>query len=118
MRIKLSIKRGDLNMKEVALINSGYEAPTPQLLISINLSKKLGLWPPEKAFEVSLDTAGGPLAAWYYPRAVKVKALAEDAESKEVEADVIVSPLAEEPLISDKLAGELEIAVEDFSEGL
>ena len=31
---------------------------------------------------------------------------------------MVISPLADEPLISDRLAGALEIAVEDFAEGL
>ncbi|MCD6096151.1 MAG: hypothetical protein J7J99_06265 [Thermoprotei archaeon] len=44
--------------------------------------------------------------------------VAPDVESKEVEVDIIVSPLAEEPLISDMLAEELEIAVESFGRGL
>ena len=39
-------------------------------------------------------------------------------KSKEVKADIVISPLADEPLISDILAGELEIAVEDFAKGL
>ena len=37
---------------------------------------------------------------------------------KEVEVDIVVSPIAEEPLISDVLAEELEIAVESFGRGL
>ncbi|MDK6028178.1 hypothetical protein QPL79_02210 [Ignisphaera sp. 4213-co] len=44
--------------------------------------------------------------------------MAEDAESKEVEVDVIVSPLGDEPLISDMLAEEFEIVVESFGRGL
>ena len=47
-----------------------------------------------------------------------VKVLTEDSESKEVLTDVIVSPTADEPLISDMLAEELEIAVESFGRGL
>jgi hypothetical protein len=31
--------------------------------------------------------------------------------------DLVISPLADEPLISDMLAGSLEIAVEDFAKG-
>ncbi|RLE50099.1 MAG: hypothetical protein DRJ31_02525 [Candidatus Methanomethylicota archaeon] len=65
---------------------------------------------------MELDTAGGVLKAWLYPRACKVKVLGGDVESKEVEADVVVSPLANEPLISDVLAEELEIAVERLME--
>jgi hypothetical protein len=37
---------------------------------------------------------------------------------KEVEVDIVISPTADEPLISDMLAEELEIAVESFGRGL
>ncbi|MHB9301870.1 hypothetical protein [Thermofilum pendens] len=62
------------------------------------------------------ETAGGPLRVWVARRAARVHVVAGGAESREV--DVVVSPLADEPLISDVLAGELEIAVEDFARGL
>lgn len=44
--------------------------------------------------------------------------MASDAESRGVDADIVISPLADEPLISDMLAEELEIAVESFGRGL
>ncbi len=40
-----------------------------------------------------------------------------DAESRGVEVGLAVLPLVDEPLISDILAGKLEIVVEDFAEG-
>lgn len=58
------------------------------------------------------------MRAWFYPRKAMVKVLTEDSESKEVLTDIIVSPTADEPLISDMLAEELEIAVESFGRGL
>ncbi len=118
VRLKIMLKRGDNVVEAIALLNSGYEAPTPQLLIPIDLAREIGLNPPRDSIEVVLETAGGPLKAWYYPRAGYVKVLAGDTESKEVLVDIIVSPLASEPLISDMLAEELEIAVESFGRGL
>lgn len=118
VRLRLLIRRNNVAIEAIALLNSGYEAPTPQLLIPINLARSLDLWPPQNALDVVLDTVGGPLRAWLYPKAAKVKIVAPDVESKEVEVDIIVSPLAEEPLISDMLAEELEIAVESFGRGL
>ena len=119
VRLKLRVRRGSKSVDTVALLNSGYEAPTPQLLIPTDLAKELGLWPPtQEAIEVTLETAGGPLKAWFYPRAATTKVITEDMESKEVLVDIIVSPLANEPLISDALAEELEIAVESFGKGL
>ncbi|RLF01452.1 MAG: hypothetical protein DRK00_11435 [Thermoprotei archaeon] len=44
--------------------------------------------------------------------------VAEEAEAPEVEADVVISPLADEVLLSDKLIGELGIALEDVGRGL
>ncbi|MGB9730182.1 MAG: hypothetical protein ACPL1B_10010 [Thermoprotei archaeon] len=119
MAIRLKIRvRSSKIVDMIALLNSGYEAPTPQLLIPIDIAKALELWPPENAIEVTLDTAGGPLRAWYYPRKAYVKIIAEDVESKEIETDIVISPIADEPLISDMLAEELELAVESFGRGL
>ena len=118
VRLKLRIRRGDIAVEEVALLNSGYEAPTPQLLIPVELARRLGLWPPEGAADVLLDTAGGPLRAWYFPREASVEVAVDDERSQAVVVDLVISPLADEPLISDKLAGALQIAVEDFAEGL
>ena len=118
VRLKLRINVGQRTAEAVALLNSGYEAPTPQLLISIDLAVELGLWPPQETSEVTLETAGGPLRAWFYPRAGKVSVVADDVKSKEVLVDIVVSPFRTEPLINDKLADELEIAVESFGKGL
>ncbi len=118
VRLKLRVRVYDRYIDVVALLNSGYEAPTPQLLIPISIARKLGLWPPEQAYEAMLETAGGPLRVWYYPRKALVKVIAGDVESKEVLTDIMVSPIADEPLINDMLAEELEIAVESFGRGL
>jgi hypothetical protein len=47
-----------------------------------------------------------------------VKVSAEDRESKEVLSDLVISPIADEVLLSDKLIGELELALEDIAKGL
>ncbi len=118
VRLRLKVKVGEKVVEVVALLNSDYEAPTPQLLIPVEIARRLGVWPPENAFEITLETAGGPLRAWFYPRAAVVEVVAEGARSKEVLTDIVVSPIADEPLINDMLAEELEIAVESFGRGL
>jgi hypothetical protein len=119
VRLRLRIRVRERVTEEVALLNSGFEAPTPQLLIPISTAKALGLWPPtSESKELIVDTAGGPLRVWFYPRAAFVKVITSDAESREVLTDLLVSPLADEPLISDMLAEELEIVVESFGRGL
>jgi hypothetical protein len=117
LRLRIRGKSGGV-VETIALLNSGFETPTPQLLIPVSIAKSLNLWPPEGAYEVVLDTAGGPLRAWFYPRSAYVSVMCEDVVPKEVEVDIVVSPIADEPLISDMLAEELEIAVESFGRGL
>jgi len=45
---------------------------------------------------------------WVVRRACRVEIVAGDVESREVEADIVISPLADEPLMSDMLARRLE----------
>ncbi|MEM2441927.1 MAG: hypothetical protein QXX99_06110 [Candidatus Bathyarchaeia archaeon] len=56
--------------------------------------------------------------SWLYPRAAKISVVAEGSPEREVTSDMVVSPLADEPLINDNLADELTIAVESFGRGL
>jgi hypothetical protein len=119
VRVRLRVERGDRVLEVVGLVNSGYEADTPQLMIPVSLARILGLWPPPMdAREVVFETAGGPVRVWVVESAAIVKAVASDIESRGVNVDLVLSTHIDEPLISDILAGKLEIAVEDFAEGL
>jgi hypothetical protein len=119
VRVRLRVERGDRVLEVVGLVNSGYEADTPQLMIPVGLARILGLWPPPMdAREVVFETAGGPVRVWVVESAAIVKAVASDIESRGVNVDLVLSTHIDEPLISDILAGKLEIAVEDFAEGL
>ncbi|MCC6013493.1 MAG: hypothetical protein LM593_03895 [Candidatus Verstraetearchaeota archaeon] len=115
MRIKLS-----KNSKEIetnALANSGYESETPQILVPIKLAEELGFWPPTINLEESVfESAGGPLRVWIASKSIKVKVVA-DIETTWVEADLVISPLADEVLLSDKMISELKIALEDPGRG-
>jgi len=119
VRVRLRIIRNSKIIETSALVNSGYEAETPQLLIPIKLAQLLELWPPKDYFEESeFETAGGPLRVWIVPRACKVKVITPDVESPEVEADIVISPLADEVLLCDKIISELQLALEDVGRGL
>jgi hypothetical protein len=63
------------------------------------------------------NTAGGPLKVWIIRKAAKVSIITEDISSEEVDIDLVISQLTDEPLISDMLAGALQIAIEDIAEG-
>ena len=119
VRVRLRIRRGEKVCEAVAVANSGYEAPTPQLLIPKSTAKELGLWPPPpEAEEATYDTAGGPLRVWYIPRAARVTVVTEDYMPDEVVVDLVISLIADEPLISDTLIEALQIAIEAAARGL
>ena len=105
-------------LRTIALANSGYEAETPQILVPVEAARRLGLWPPRDAIETTYDTAGGPLRVWVYPGAAEVVVDVSDVEPPKTVADVVVSPVADEVLLSDALISELQIVIEDAKRGL
>ena len=118
VRVKLLVSHEDSELKVVALVNSGFETDTSQLLLPKVAAEKLGFQPPIEALKQTYDTAGGPAEVWVYPESLKVKILAGKKTSRSVKADLVVSQIESEALIGDKLSGELKIVVEDFSRGL
>ena len=121
VRVRLAVKNRETGLTTtlVALVNSGFEAETPQLLLPVGAARELGLWPLERgARRATYDTAGGPVGVWVHPRALSVRVIAEDVEAPEVVADAVISPLEREVLISDRLMSALQIAIEDGGEGL
>ncbi|MDM7275448.1 MAG: hypothetical protein P3X22_004940 [Thermoprotei archaeon] len=118
VRVRIRVSAGGRFIEAPALANSGYESETPQLMVPVRVAEELGLWPPGREFiESNFETAGGPLRVWILERACTVKVIG-DAESPEVLADLVVSLLADEILIGDKLISELGIALEDVGRGL
>lgn len=117
VRVKLKIK-SLLSSEEIvtsALVNSGFEAETPQLLIPRSLAVKLGLWPPPpQAYLIEVGTAGGPVRNYFIPRAVEVYVVTDDRMVGSVECDVMISNLEYEVLISDRLGSDLGIVILDL----
>ncbi|OYT47617.1 MAG: hypothetical protein B6U85_04830 [Desulfurococcales archaeon ex4484_42] len=117
VRVKLRIK-SKASGKEVvtsALVNSGFEAETPQLLIPRALASTLGLWPPPpEAYLVEVGTAGGPVRNYLVPKAAEVTVETKDRRVGPVVCDVMISSIEYEVLISDKLGGELGIVILDL----
>ena len=118
VRVKVGLRRGDREVETSALANSGYESETPQVLMPIKVAELLSLWPPAREVEESVfETAGGPLRVWIASRAVKIKVVAPDADTQYIDADAVVSPIADEVLLSDKMISELGLALEDVGKG-
>ena len=79
MAVRVKLKITSVSGKEVitpALVNSGFEVETPQLLTPRSLMRELGLLhPPLEAVLVEVGTAGGPVRNYRVPRALDVYVL-------------------------------------------
>ncbi len=113
VRVKLRIAIGDSSFEAVGLVNSGFETDTPQLLVPYRLlvSKNIDLSRLATPSIREYDTAGGTIAMNLYPRACRVSVIESDRTSKEVIADLVVSLIEREILISDALTEELGIII-------
>jgi len=121
IRIMIKIRTRFEPIKEVrtiALVNSGFEADSPQILIPIKLAKELDLY--SKIIEARIESYGtvaGPIRMYVIPSSVEVWIEEPDAVSPKVVCDTLISDTETEVLISDYLAGELGIIAEDFRYG-
>jgi len=117
VRVKLRIKSLRVNKEVVtsALVNSGYEAETPQLLVPRRLALELGLWPPpDDAQLLEFGTAGGPTRVYLVPQSLEVSVDAGDRIVGPVKCDAVVSTTEYEVLISDILGSNLGIVILDL----
>lgn len=120
VRVKIKIIIGNRTVETIALVNSGFETEGPQLLIpqKFILSNNID---PEQLGKPSIneyDTAGGPIIMYAYPEACTINVVEEDKISKHVKADLVISPIEKEALMSDSLTEELEIIILSPRKGL
>lgn len=122
IRVRLKL-RSRLGLRKeidvIALVNSGFEADSPQILMPVEIAKELDLYAHllEARIE-SYGTVAGPVRLYVLPSSVEVWIEESDVRSPQVVCDVLISDLEKEVLISDYLAGELGIIAEDFRIGL
>ncbi len=100
VRVRLKVKVNSKEVETVALANSGFETDSPQLLVPRNfvLRNNLEELLKSKPLVVEYDTADGPMVMHVYPYACTVTVIEEDRTSREVKADLVISPIEKEVL--------------------
>ncbi|RLE57214.1 MAG: hypothetical protein DRJ40_02535 [Thermoprotei archaeon] len=115
VRLRIRCLKSGREVVTSALVNSGFEAETPQLLIPRRLATELNLWPPpEEAVLIEVGTAGGPVRNYLIPNVAEVYVETQDRTVGPVKCDIMISSYEYEVLISDKLGGELGIVILDL----
>ena len=120
VRVKLKVKVGGKTLDVVALVNSGFETEDPQLLVPEKalIANAVDVANLPRGTIVEYGTAGGEISMYVVKRACRVSVTEPDRESREVEADLVISPIEREVLISDALAEELGIILLSLKRGL
>ncbi len=120
VRVRLRVKLGDRAVELVALVNSGAESPIPLLVLTEEIGRELGIYPPRNA-----DTYEAKHASRNYTSAVFVcRDLAEielvngEEVLTRVRAYVGVDPTLDESIVTDALIDELGIVVIKYRDGL
>ncbi|MBS7618344.1 hypothetical protein KEJ25_07065 [Candidatus Bathyarchaeota archaeon] len=107
-----------VKLKPSALVNTGFETDEPEVLLPASLAENLGLYPPTEGSKLEeYSVVGGITFVIRSPRTIRVKVVVEDRETEPVEAVPLISDKESEVLISDRLASELKISIEDPAEG-
>jgi len=113
VRVRIGVIIGNKLFEAVGLVNSGFETDKPQLLVpykflSVNNINLDALGRPTIT---EYDTAGGPVTLYSFIEACKVSVIEEDIKSRDVNSDLVVSPIEKEILLSDSLTEELGIVI-------
>ena len=117
-RVKVKLKHGNKVIETSALVNSGFETDAPDIVIPVELAKRLNLWPPQDFSLTILDTGGGEVSTPYYESAVELELMLNDRESKRIIVNVVVNPYVHEVLLSDYVSSMLGIILLDLKRGL
>jgi len=119
VRIRVRLRILDKEITTTALVSTGFETEEPQILVpdrlliasGVDLSRLHGT-------TMEYGTAGGAIAMFVARRACKVALVEPDRVVGDIVADLVVSPVEHEVLISDALGEEFGIVILSLKRGL
>ena len=116
VRVRLKARLSGSTVETVALANSGYEAPSPELVIPAPLADELGLDMTD-AVEELYEMASGIARVVRVPGALEISVITDDREEGPIVADAVVMD-SREVLLSDQAISALRIDIVDAAGGL
>lgn len=105
VRVQIEIKSNlsHVTARTAALLNSGYESETPELLLPAGLAQVLNMFPslPAAAESVSYETAGGITRMYRIENALQVRVSVHDRQTQFITCGAVISELEREAILSD-----------------
>lgn len=117
-RVRVRIKCGSRVVETSALVNSGFETDAPDIIVPLELAKKLGLWPPRELSYTVLETGGGEVSAVYLESVAELELVLLDREPRKCLVNVIINPHVHEVVLSDYVSAHLGIVLLNIKKGL
>lgn len=117
VRVKLKIKGKNEEITTSTLINSGFEAEEPQLIIPLKLAEVLGLTGDETSIENFETAGGGRVSGYRLEHPIEVELILDDKPPIKTAAHISILPGETEVIMSDRLASELGIVILDAWKG-
>ena len=117
VRVRLRIKGTNKEVVTSTLINSGFEAEEPQLVIPLSLAETLGITSVEISIEDFRTAGGGRVSGYRVESPTEVELVLDDKPPVKTIAYITILPGETEAMMSDRLASELGITILDLWEG-
>jgi hypothetical protein len=120
VKIPLVSKDKGISLDSVGLVNTGFESPTPQILLPRYAAERLGFLPsfPSKTQTKVYETAGGIARFLFLEDVVKLKVVTGDKQTDFVSCSVIISDQDREILLNDAVVEQLGIEILKVRSGI
>ncbi len=119
VRVRVRLKILDKEIITTALVNSGFETDEPQILVPDRLLLANGIEVSRlSGITMEYGTAGGTITMFVAKGSCRVALVEPDRVVGDIVADLVISPIEREVLISDALGEELGIVILSLKRGL
>jgi hypothetical protein len=116
--LEIKIRSGNSEVVTCAMANTGFEGLGTDIMLPMDLAKRLGLWPPKNADIYAVRTASGVAPIYRLRDYVEVEVMVSDRSVAPVKLTPIISDTVEYVLLSDKALTALGIVIISAGEGL
>lgn len=120
VRVRIRVERTSrpkTAIETVALANSGFESPVPEILLPVRAAARLGLWPPgRKARAERYDSPATDFSLITLPRSVRVRLAGPTC--KAILSNVAISERQTEAILNDRLVDALKLQLIQAGRGI
>lgn len=118
VRVRLRLRGSGRQVEVSALVNSGFEADEPQLILPLEIADRLGLLGEAGGLETFEVAGGGRALGFRIREPIEVELVLGDREPVRASAVATAMSGEQEIIVSDFLASELGIVLLDIRRGL